>query len=120
MAIEFRTYGVGLAAALLILASITMTGACAADGPPQQIIIKWREVPAKQQAALAADTLKQLGARYGVALQFLRETGVGGNVYKLNPALPAPQFSALLDALSANPNVEYAEADGMMRTMPRN
>jgi hypothetical protein len=40
MANEFRIFRSRLAAALLLFASIAMTGACAADGPAQQIIIK--------------------------------------------------------------------------------
>jgi hypothetical protein len=120
----FRMYGSSLAAVLLmmllILTSSTMTTARAAGGLPQQIIIKWRDAPQKQQAADTADTLKDLSAHYHVAFRFLRKTGVGGSVYKLDPVLPAKELTALLDALSVNPHVEYAEADSMLRTMPRN
>jgi hypothetical protein len=106
--------------ASLIIASLTMTTVTAAEGPPQQVIIKWRDAatPA-EQTARTTHSLREAGARQGVAFQFLRKMGTGASVYKLNPVLPARELDALIKALNGDPHVEYAEADGMMRTMPR-
>ena len=106
--------------AALLLASFTMT-ANATEGPPQQVIIKWRDAPtAAEQKTRTASSLREAGARQGVSLQFLRKTGTDASVYKVSPALPQRELDALIKTLSSDPHVEYAEADSMMRTMPRN
>jgi len=115
---RFRTQMLWLAA--LLLASFTMTIANATEGPPQQIIIKWREAPtAAEKTARTANSLREAGARQGVSFQFQREMGTGASVYKLSPTLAPRELDALIKTLSRDPHVEYAEADSMMRTMPR-
>ena len=107
--------------AALILASLTMTITHATEeGPPQQVIIKWREAPnAAEQTTRTANSLREAGARHGVKIQFVRVMGTGANVYKLDPVLQPRELEALIKTLSKDPHVEYAEADSIMRTMPR-
>jgi hypothetical protein len=107
--------------AALILASLTMTITHATEeAPPQQVIIKWREAPnAGEQTARTANSLREAGARRGVKIQFVRIMGTGASVYKLDPELQPRELAALISDLSKDPHVEYAEADSMMRTMPR-
>jgi hypothetical protein len=107
--------------AALLLASFTMTSVTASEGPPQQIIIKWRDAAtAAEQATRTANSLREAAARQGVTFEFLRKMGTGASVYKVKPALPARELDALIKTLSSDPFIEYAEADSMMRTMPRN
>jgi serine protease len=111
---------VGMLAALLF-AGLIMSNVHASEGPPQQIIIKWRDAPSPAaQKTWTDNTLREAGARQGVKLQFVRTMGTGANVYKLEPALAARELDALIKSLTGDPHVEYAEADSMMRTMPRN
>jgi len=107
-----------LLAALLL--SFTMIIDAATEGPPQQVIIKWRDAASPAElAARTKSSLRDAGASRGVKFQFLRVMGTGASVYKLDPVLAPRDFDALLKTLQADPHVEYAEADGMMRTMPR-
>ena len=104
----------------LLLASLSMETLTAAEGPAQQLIIKWREATsAKEQATRTANSLREAGARHGTTLQWLRTMGTGADVYKVTPSLEPGQLDALLQTLGKDPHVEYAEADSMLRTMPR-
>jgi hypothetical protein len=109
--------------AALLLAGLTMTMINAnegEEGPPQQVIIKWREAPsAAEQTARTDNSLREAGARHGVKIQFVRVMGTGASVYKLDPVLQPRDLTALIKTLSKDPHVEYAEADSIMRTMPR-
>ena len=116
--------GLGLYALLLlaalILTSLTMTIINANEGPPQQVIIKWNEAPsAAEQTTRTENSLREAGARHGVKLQFVRVMGTGASVYKVDPVLQPRELAALIKTLSKDPHVEYAEADSIMRTMPR-
>jgi hypothetical protein len=116
----FAQLGFGMLAAVLF-AGLIMSSVHASEGPPQQIIIKWRAAPNPgAQKTWTANTLREAGARHGVKLQFVRTMGTGANVYKLEPALAPRELDALIKSLTGDPHVEYAEADSMMRTMPRN
>jgi hypothetical protein len=107
--------------AALLLTSLTMNSTQASEGPPQQVIIKWREAPsAAEQKARTASSLREAGARHGAKLEFLRIMGTGASIYKIDPALPERELAALIKTLSSDSHVEYAEADSIMRTMPRN
>jgi hypothetical protein len=92
----------------------------AAEGPAQQIILKWRDaLPEKERAAITAGVLREAGARHGVSLEYLRSTAVGGSIYKPSRALSREEMADLIRTLAADPNVEYVEEDGLMRPMPR-
>lgn len=105
----------------LLLMSCSKPGdANATEGPPQQVIIQWRDAPtAAEKTARTNNSLKEAGSRHGVSFEFQREMGTGASVYKLDPKLPPAELAALLASLNADPHVEYAEADAIMRTMPR-
>lgn len=104
----------------LLVAGLIVSSAEASEGPPQQIIIKWRDAPTPaEQKTWTANTLRETAARQSVRLQFVRTMGTGANVYKLSPPLAPRELEALIKALTSDTHVEYAEPDGMMRTMPR-
>jgi hypothetical protein len=91
----------------------------ATDGPEQQIILKWRDsLPQNERAAITTRVLREVGARYGISLQYQRELGVGASVYKLSRPLSRKEMADLIGTLTADPNVEYAEEDALMQTMP--
>ena len=106
--------------ATLLLASMPMGTVTAAEGPAQQVIIKWRDAPsAKELEARTANSLRAAGAHHGVTLQWLRTMGTGASIYKVTPTLEPRELDALLKTLGKDSNVEYAEADSMLQTMPR-
>jgi serine protease len=106
--------------AALLAGGLLMTTAIAAEGPPQQIIIKWRDtLPAKQRDSITARSLKDASTPLGISLQYLRTGGTGAEVYKPSRALSRSEMDGLIKRLTADPGVEYVEEDSMMRTMPQ-
>lgn len=101
----------------LLACSPPMPPVDAAEGPPQQIIVKWRDASPAKRASIER-ALREAGARQGVSLQYLRDTAVGGSIYKPSRALSRAEMDDLIRTLTANPNVEYVEEDSMMRPMP--
>ena len=53
-----------------------------------------------------------------VALQWQRRMGVGADVVAASVPLDRAQAQRLLERLAADPDVEYAEVDGMMTIGP--
>jgi serine protease len=106
---------------LTILASISMAHpAHAADGPPQQIIVKWRDnLPAGDPAAFTAQVLRSAGVRHGVSLQRVRSTADGADIVKPSRPVSRAEMDHIIKTLSDNPHVEYVEEDSLMRPMPR-
>ena len=88
----------------------------AAEGPQQQIIVKWRDGTSEQQRSTA---LQAATAPSGATLEYLRDTAVGGSVYKTSRTLGREAMDKVLRALEADQHVEYVEEDQMLRPMPR-
>jgi len=104
-----------LAAVLLMLAPLA---AIAADaGYTDRIIVKYRTTPANALAETAQLRGTELPAsRMGVAMRRLRTTALGSQVLKANRKLSLAEAEQLAaDIAAADPNVEYAEPDRIMR-----
>jgi serine protease len=99
-------------AAALALFIGTLTAAFGQAQPPtDQIIVKWRGGSAVRTADVTA-RVQKLGGSAGMRMQRKQQIGAETEVLQLDHALAEPDMSALLARLAADPNVEYAVADG--------
>jgi len=102
-----------------VVAGLSMfsLAAAAKDGFPQQVIVKYRD--SAQASALAAsaigDNLKQVGQRRGLILQRLRTMATGAEVVRVSRDLSGREIADLLADLKADPRVEYAEEDLILK-----
>ncbi|NYZ61674.1 hypothetical protein [Luteimonas deserti] len=118
--------------AVLAVALVMMTAGCAmanqqgvdqGDRPGQRFIVKFREGtsegrdPAAVQPRLDA-AMDAIAADRGVRLQWLHRMGIGADVVRASAPVDPAAVDALLAQLSADPDVEYAELDGMMHIGP--
>ena len=104
-----------LAAALMMLAPLAANAADA--GYTDRIIVKYRTAAAGEVAATARLRAMELpAARMGLAMRHLRTTALGSQVLKANRRLSLAEAESLAaDIEAADPNVEYAEPDLIMR-----
>jgi serine protease len=106
-------------AIMLSLASVlglTLSDAFAA--PPQRVIVKYRAGPGIAiDTAMEAQAIADAQSRAGVALQRVRATANGAQVLRLDREVTSSELSDLVNTLRANPNVEYAEEDQLLRTI---
>lgn len=89
----------------------------------QRFIVKYRAGtgPAQDQTlvpARLAGAAAQLGATDAPVLRWERRLGVGADVFVSTPALDRARAQALLEALAADPEVQYVEVDAMMQIAP--
>jgi serine protease len=102
-----------LAAALMMLA----LAANAADADyTDRIIVKYRTAAASEVAVTARLRGTELpAARMGLAMRYLRTTGLGSHVLKAGRKLSLAEAETLAaDIEASDPNVEYAEPDLIM------
>lgn len=115
---------------LLVLASLTsipvwaggrnissQSGTAAKPGFTDQIIVKLRDRQAGSATHLGAGKVSGLSARAGVTLSHHRAMSGDAQVLKLSVGLPLAEVEALARRLSADPQVEYAEPDRIMRPL---
>ncbi len=84
-----------------------------------RLIVKYRDgatgIATGAQPRLAA--LQAVASRHGVQLSYVRSTGVGGNVLRMDRPLPVAQAKAIARDIEASvPDVAYAEADEVVRS----
>jgi serine protease len=104
-----------LAAVLTILAPLA---ANAADADyTDRIIVKYRAAPANEAAQTAQKRgMESSAARLGLSMRRLRTTAFGSHVLKANRHLSLAEAETLAaDIAAADPNVEYAEPDYILR-----
>jgi serine protease len=113
------------AAACAVVLSLTSAGALAqsADAPTKRVIVKWKATPAagapfatnaaQSQARAVADA----GARHGVTLRGERKLATGADLLALDRNITDAEVNDLVANLAANPDVEYAEPDLMMKAL---
>ncbi|MEO8019574.1 MAG: S8 family peptidase [Pseudomonadota bacterium] len=104
-----------LAATLLMVAPLAANAADA--GYTDRIIVKYRTAPANAVAETAQLRGAELpAARMGLAMRRLRITALGSQVLKADRKLTLAEAEQLAaDIAAADPNVEYAEPDRIMR-----
>jgi serine protease len=76
-----------------------------------RLIVKLRDPAESRVAALSATRLASLGVSAGVRFTHLRRMSGDAQVLRLDGRLPIADVEAIARRLSADPEVEYAEAD---------
>jgi serine protease len=99
----------------MMLAPLAVNAADA--GYTDRIIVKYRVAPANKVAEAAQTRGRELpAARMGVVMRSLRTTALGSHVLKADRRLSLAEAGQLADDIAAaDPNVEYAEPDRIMR-----
>ncbi|MCT9869176.1 S8 family serine peptidase [Paenarthrobacter aurescens] len=82
--------------------------------PTDQFIVKFKE-RAGIQSADRQSSLNRVAGAAGVSVENLRATASGADVVKADRKLGADEANEFVAALAADPNVEYAEPDVIMR-----
>ena len=82
-----------------------------AQPPTDQIIVKWRD-GSPATAAAVGTRVQKLGSSSGMRLQRKHQIGTETEVLQLDRALDEGDMNALLERMAADPNIEYAVADG--------
>jgi serine protease len=106
-----------LAAVVVMLAPLTANAADA--GYTDRIIVKYRAAPVNAAAETARMRARELpAARMGLAMRRMRTTALGSQVLKADRRLSLAEAERLAaDIAAADPNVEYAEPDFIMRAV---
>ncbi|HEX4872994.1 MAG TPA: S8 family peptidase [Nevskiaceae bacterium] len=106
-----------MAALLLTMGATPGLASAAESGPAQQLIVKFREgglATALERTAW----LRTQGRAQGLELRALREVATGGQVIRLQGRrLEAAELQTLLATLAADPLVEYAEEDRLLKPL---
>lgn len=100
--------------------------ASAAEASVHRFIVKYRpETRAGRETAAVAAQVNRIASQAGLEdgtgaplLRWERRLGVGADVVVSSRPLDAEAAQRLLQALNDDPDVEYAEPDGMMRRGP--
>jgi serine protease len=103
-------------AALVGTALISLTPVIAsaqtAEGPPQRVIVKWRDNSfLNAQRTAATQALERSAARVGATVQRVRTLATGAEVVSANRRLSRAELDDLVRTLASDPEVEYAEED---------
>ena len=114
-----RRIGFASLASALIGSVILLAGgaAQAADGPAQRLIVKFKDsgkLSATHQTQATA-VASRIGARRGVALQWLRTTGTSADVLRIGRAIDASELAALIAEFTGDAAVEYVEEDRLLQ-----
>ncbi|HTE43033.1 MAG TPA: S8 family serine peptidase, partial [Steroidobacteraceae bacterium] len=106
-----------LAAFSVLLLSVHAASAA----PPQRIIVKYRAPSGLQRPAQAQQIGDQAAAdvqsRLGVRINRLRVLSTGADVMQADRELTRAELDSLIESLRANPNVEYAEEDKLLKRL---
>ncbi|MDH5822137.1 hypothetical protein QFW77_03920 [Luteimonas sp. RD2P54] len=103
-------------------------GELAGPGPYQRFIVKYRahtvpgrdprEVQSRLDRAVAASGLMLSDEDTPLALRWQRRLAVQADVLQAERPLQRAEARRLLEALAADPDVEYLEVDALMRAGP--
>jgi serine protease len=106
-----RSFAIGL------MLCAPLAAAAADAGFTDRIIVKYRVAPASTTAQVTQlRGTDNSAARFGVAMSRVRTTAFGSQVLKVDRRLSLAEAEALArDIAASDPNVEYAEADRIMR-----
>lgn len=81
------------------------------------LIVKLRDVQAAQSLSMNSTQVRSLSAVAGIGLTHFRAMSGNAQVMKLPQAMPIEEVEAFARRLSADPQVEYAEPDRIMRPL---
>jgi serine protease len=97
---------------------LSCVSAAYAAGPAQQIIVKFKENHAyPNRAALVGEVAQSISLLSGVALSHTRGIATGADVLRLQNEVDRTTLNRVIALLAANPLVEYAEEDRILRPM---
>ena len=128
-----RRFGAAFFVPALLLSGCAMGGdppattSTEVSAMQQRFIVRYTPGSAPERdPALVADRIAQSARGAGLVdgkgmpgkVTWLRRLAVGADVVSVDPELDAAQAQRLLDALNAEPDVEYAEPDGRMTIGP--
>jgi serine protease len=82
-----------------------------------RLIVKLRNKQAAQARTMSANQVVSLSSAAGVPLTHLRAMSGDAQVMQLSQRMPLADVEAIARRLSADPQVEYAEPDRMMRPL---
>ncbi len=105
------------AASAVFAFSVGAALAQSTEGPPQRVIVKWRGAGIAAQSTTASRVVTDAEARIGVATTSLRTTATGAEVRRLSRRVTQQELNDLVTTLRADPSVEYAEEDRMMKRL---
>jgi serine protease len=105
-----RITAAGIVAGLALF-SCASAAFAQAQPPTDQIIVKWRDGSSSTAAAVGT-RMQKLGSSTGMRLQRKQQIGTATDVLQLDRALDQGEMNAVLERMAADPNVEYAVADG--------
>src|ERR1041384_4386998 len=106
--------------ALLAIFSIGASAQLLNDGagPPQRIIVKFREDHAQpDHQKMVAAQMQSVATRLAIPLSHVHVNGNGADVMRIERRLPATELAALINEFKRNPAVEYAEEDRLMHRL---
>jgi serine protease len=98
-------------------AFVTATPAAPKEVPTDRIIVKLRDKQIARAASLDPDHVTGLSASAGMTLTHVRAMSGDAQVLKLPRRMPIAEVAAIARQLSADPQVEYAEPDRIMRPL---
>ncbi len=83
-----------------------------AEGPPQRVIVKWRDTAlANAQNTRSAEALQRSSVRLGATVQRIRRTASGAEVVRADRRLSREELTDFIRTLGSDPSVEYVEED---------
>ncbi|MDR7192115.1 hypothetical protein [Luteimonas terrae] len=128
-----RRFGAAFFISALLLSGCAMGGDAPAttssevSAMQQRFIVRYTPGSAPERdPALVAERISQSARDAGLVdakgmpgrVTWLRRLAVGADVVSIDPELDAAQAQRLLEALNAEPDVQYAEPDGRMTIGP--
>src|ERR1043166_4222637 len=107
-----------LFAVIVALFSAGASAQIIADGPPQRIIVKFKEDHANpNHGQMVAAQMQAIATRLAVPMSHVHVNGNGADVMKIERRLSAAELAALINEFKHNPAVEYAEEDRLMHKL---
>jgi serine protease len=107
--------GLLLAAVFLFVTTSASALTIGEQGPPQRLIVKFKEDHAQPNHAVLADKARAaVSLMTGVALQHSHVNALGADIMKVGRRVDAQGMAALISHFKNNPAVEYVEEDRLM------
>ena len=106
------------ACAAMLLFSTAALAQTQENGPPQQVIVKWKSsLSAASRVTTASQSMDRAGGRIGASVRRLRDVVTGAEVIGANRRLSRAEFDDLIDSFKNDPNVEYVEENRLLRRL---
>lgn len=99
------------------LACSLMASAAQADGPPQRIIVKYKNGAGTNAGIAATDALQTISARRGTIMRALHSTAHGAQIVQVTNRQDPAALRTLIADFAARADVEYAEEDRMLKPL---